>query len=131
MSELPQNLRRQKQRGYLMLIGAVVIPIGTVAAFAYFDADPISYLGALVPFTILAFFGYRTVSATREGRALGDERTEKLHGRVGVNAFWILLSVIVFDMGFSVFPPEHASTIYVWVGLLAYGAYFVYYRYVE
>jgi len=131
MTDVPQNIRRQTQMGYLMLASAVVILLGTAGVLWYTDAAPISYLGGFVPFAILTFFGYRAISAGRDRRALGDERTQQLHGRVGVNAFWILLSVIVFDMGFSVVPAEHASTIYVWVGLLAYGSYFVYYRYVE
>ncbi|ELZ11092.1 hypothetical protein C479_07283 [Halovivax asiaticus JCM 14624] len=131
MSDVPHNIKRQTQMGYLMLAGAVLILLGTAGALWYTDASPISYLGALVPFGILTFFGYRAISAGRDRRALGDERTEKLYGKVGLNAFWILLSVIVVDMGFSVLPSEHASTIYVWVGLFAYGSYFVYYRYVE
>lgn len=131
MSDLPSNIERQKRNGYLMLASTVVIAVGTVGVFWYYDFPPISYLGVLVPVGILGFFGYRAVSAGRERRALGDERTAELYGKVGLNSFWMLLSVIVVDMGFSIFPRDGASTIYVFFGLLCYGSYYGYYRYVE
>jgi len=131
MSEPPENIQRQKRNGYLMLVGAVFTFGVTVARVQYYELSPISYLGGLVPAGILVFFGYRAVSTGRERKALGDERTQQLYGRVGINSFWILMSVIVVDMTFSVFPEDSATVIYVWIGLACYGLYFFYYRYVK
>ncbi|RZV10478.1 hypothetical protein BDK88_1645 [Natrinema hispanicum] len=131
MSELPENIQRQKRNGYLMLVRAVFTLGVTVATVQYYELSPISYLGGLVPVGILVFFGYRAISAGREEKALGDERTQQLYGKVGINSFWFLMSVLIVDMAFSIFPEDSATSIYVWVGLACYGLYFVYYRYVE
>jgi len=114
-----------------MLVGAVFTFGVTAATVQYYSLSPIGYLGGLVPAGILVFFGYRAVSAGRERKALGDERTAKLYGKVGLNSFWILMSVLIVDMAFSIFPEDSATSIYVWIGLACYGLYFVYYRYVE
>jgi hypothetical protein len=131
MSELPNNIQRQERNGYLMLVGAVFTFGVTAATVQYYSLSPISYLGGLVPAGILVFIGYRAVSAARERKALGDERTVELYGKVGINSFWMLMSVLCIDMVFEVFPQNSASMIYVFCGLIFYGAYFVYYRYME
>lgn len=114
-----------------MLVGAVFTFGVSVATVQYYALSPISYLGGLVPAGILVFFGYRAVSAGHERKALGDERTQKLYGKVGINSFWILMSVIIVDTTFSIFPEDSAPSIYIWIGLICYGLYFVYYRYME
>ncbi|APX96212.1 hypothetical protein [Natronorubrum daqingense] len=131
MSELPTNIEQQKRNGYLMLAGAGLLIVGGAVVVGLSSLPPVSYLGVFVPVSILVFFGYRAVSAGRSQKALGDERTAKLHGKVGVNSFWMLLFVILADGQLTVVPPEGASTAYIFAGLFFYGAYFVYYRYIE
>jgi len=114
-----------------MLVGAVFTFGVTVATVQYYELSPISYLGGLVPVGILVFFGYRAISAGRERKALGDERTQQLYGKVGINSFWILMSVIMANDLFNFLPEGDASTAYIYVGLISFGLYFVYYRYVE
>ncbi|ELY54761.1 hypothetical protein [Natronolimnohabitans innermongolicus] len=131
MSELPTNIERQKRNGYVMIAGAAILLLGGAVVVGVSSLPPVSFFGLLVPASILVFFGYRAVSAGRDRKALGDERTAKLHGKVGVNAFWMLLFVILADGTFAIFPREGASTAYIFSGLFLYGAYLVYYRYLE
>lgn len=131
MSELPSNLKRQKRAGYVLLAGAVAILIGSIAVFQYYDVPPIGYLGPLVPVVILVAFGYRAVSASNDRKALGDERTVELYNRTGHNAFWWLISIILADDFFNIFPEEGAGFIYLIIGMMIYFIYVVYYRYIE
>lgn len=131
MTELPENIQRQKRNGYLMLAGAVFAFSVTAATVQYYSLSPIGYLGGLVPAGILVFFGYRAISAGRERKALGDERTQQLYGKVGINSFWILMSVIMANDTFNFISEGDASTAYIYVGLISFGLYFVYYRYME
>ncbi|MGQ3330438.1 hypothetical protein [Halorubrum sp. FL23] len=130
MSELPSNLKRQKRVGYGLLAGAVAILIGSIAVFQYYDFPPISYIGPLVPFVIVVFFGYRAVSASYNRKALGDERTAELLTKAGTNAFWWLIGMLLIDSTFTIFPDE-ANNLYIFVGLAVYALYYVYYRYIE
>lgn len=114
-----------------MLVSAAILFIGGGVAVSLSSLPLVSYLGVILPAGILVFFGYRAVSAGRERKALGDERTSELYGRVGINSFWMLMIVINMDMVFQVFPQDIDSVIYVFSGLIFYGAYFGYYRYIE
>lgn len=131
MSELPSNLRKQRQSGFVLLTGAAAILLGGFAVGQYYGIPPVAYLGLLVPIAILTFFGYRNLSATRSKKALHDERTVELHGKVGLNSFWWLMSIILFDNAFGIFPEDGAATLYIFAGLIVYGLYFGYYRYIE
>lgn len=131
MSELSSNIERQKQKGIVLVAGAVLIFGGGVLVFQYYDLPAVSYLGLLVPVGILGFFGYRAVSATRDRKALQDERTTELHGKVSLNSFWWLINIIFIDAVFEFFPEEGARILYVFIGLAIYGLYFGYYRYIE
>ncbi|WP_162989786.1 hypothetical protein [Natronorubrum halophilum] len=131
MSDVSANISRQKRIGYVLLASAVVAFVGSVAALQHYEFPVVSYLILLVPVNILAFLGYRAVSASRDRKALGDERTGNVYGRVGINSFWILMSIILVDVAFGIFPEEIAGIAYVFGGLLIYCLYFGYYTYLE
>ncbi|ELZ02199.1 hypothetical protein [Natrialba aegyptia] len=131
MSELPSNLKRQKLAGYVLLAGAVTILIGSIAVFQYYDLPPISYLGPLVPVGILVAFGYRAVSASNDQKALGDERTAELFGKVSINAFWWLMAIILINGSSNLVPRDSAEFLYLGSGLAIFAIYYVYYRYIE
>ncbi|WP_217629027.1 hypothetical protein, partial [Halopelagius longus] len=80
-----------------MLSGVVILGAGSIIASQLYDLPLISYLGILIPAVVLAVFGYRAVSASRDGKALGDERTAELFGRVGLNSFWVFMTLIGLD----------------------------------
>lgn len=131
MSELNSNIAQQKRSGYVLLTGAVATLIGGVLAFQYYDVPTVSYVGLLVPVVILGTFGVRAVSAGNSERAIGDERTQKLHGRVSINAFWWLVSILFIDSVFGVYPTEGTGLLYAATGLTVYVVYYGYYRYVQ
>ena len=131
MSELPENIQQQKLIGYVMLVGALFAFGVTAATVQYYSLSPISYLGGLVPAGILVFFGYRAVSASNNRKALGDERTTELFGKVSINAFWWLMAIILIDGTFNIFPGEGSNNLFIFSGLAIYGLYYVYYRYIE
>lgn len=131
MSDGPTEITRQRRVGYLLLGAAVAILIGSVIAFQYYGFPLVSYLGPFIPAGILVILGYRALAASRDRRTLQDERTVELHGKVGINAFLLLMSIIVVDMVIGMFPQDGNSTIYVFSGLFSYCLFFVYYKYVE
>lgn len=99
--------------------------------FSYYDAPPASYAGVLVPVVILLAFGIRSIGATRNEIALGDERTRDLLGRVSINAFWWLMAIILLNGFVDIVPREAAELLYLGSGLAVFGLYYVYYRYVR
>lgn len=131
MSELNSNLVQQKKAGYVLLAGAVATLIGGGLALQYYEAPTESYVGLLVPVVILGAFGIRTVAAGNSEKAIGDERTEKLHGKVSINAFWWLMAVLMIDSAFGIYPTEGTGLLYAVTGLAVYAIYYGYYRYVE
>ncbi|PGF15373.1 hypothetical protein CP556_04005 [Natrinema sp. CBA1119] len=131
MSESQLNFSRQRQKGYVLVAGAVLLFIGGAAVFRYYDFPPIGYFGLLLPVGILLFFGYRNISAGRNRTALQDERSVELHRKAGLDSFWILLSIVCLNLVTSVFPEEGQSQIYLTGGMLAYALTFGYYRYVN
>jgi len=114
-----------------MLSGVVLLVIGSILASQFYDLPLISYVGVLIPITILTVIGYRAVSTSQSGEALGDERTAKLFRRVGLNSFWILMTLIAIDGLVEIIPRENISTAYLLLGTAVYVLYFAYYRYVE
>lgn len=131
MSQANSNLTQQRRAGYLLLGGAVVTLLGGIAVFSYYDAPPASYAGVLVPVVILLAFGIRSIGATRNEIALGDERTRDLLGRVSINAFWWLMAIILLNGFVDIVPREAAELLYLGSGLAVFGLYYVYYRYVR
>ncbi|MGQ3413709.1 hypothetical protein ACT4ML_15800 [Natrinema sp. LN54] len=131
MSQANSNLAQQKRAGYLLLGGALVTLVGGIAVFFYYDAPPMSYAGILVPVVILSAFGFRSITATRNEKALGDERTRGLIGRVSINAFWWLMAIILINGFWNVVPRESAEFLYLGSGLGIFAIYYVYYRYVR
>lgn len=131
MSELNSTLVQQKRSGYVLLAGAVATLIGGGLALQYYEAPTESYVGLLVPVVILGAFGIRTVAAGNSEKAIGDERTEKLHGRVSINAFWWLMAILMIDSAFGIYPTESVRLLYAVTGLAVYALYYGYYRYVE
>lgn len=128
MSETADNIVRQKQKGYTLLAGAVIILVGGILVFRYYGLPPISYVGMLVPVGILAFLGYRAISAGQESVALQDERTVELYGQTGHNAFWWLISIILTNEVFNILPEEGADFLYIVIGMVIYSINLVYYR---
>lgn len=131
MSDVPSNIERQRRAGYALLAGAALLAIGSVVAMQYYGFPPVSYLGVLVPVSILSFFGYRAVTASNERVALQDERTKQLSERVGFNAFWFLISAITIDEVLNLSPDESAGSIYVATGVIFYLIFTLYYKYLE
>jgi hypothetical protein len=131
MSDVPPNIERQRRAGYALLAGAALVGIGSIVAMQYYGFPLVSYLGILVPVSILSFFGYRAVTASNERVALQDERTKQLYERVGFNAFWLLISAITIDEVFNLSPDELAGSIYVATGVILHLVFTLYYKYVE
>lgn len=131
MSELPANIERQKQYGYLMLASAAMILIAGIVAVWLSSLHIVGFLGFLIPVSLMVIFGYRALSAARNQKALADERTIELYGEVGLNSFWTLMAIIMFDDMLNIFPLEDARSAYILIGLSVYGLFFVYYRYIE
>lgn len=131
MSNSFSNIERQKRTGYVLVVGAAVILLGSIPVLLYYDGPPVFYLGMLVPASILVFFGYRRISAGREQQALQDERTVEIYRKAGSTSFWWLIAILFADDWFSFFPDEGIQILSVIFGMAIYFLHYVYYRYIE
>ncbi|RRJ28102.1 hypothetical protein [Halocatena pleomorpha] len=128
MSGNKSSISNQKRNGYIMLVGVVVVLIGSVLTIQYYNLPTLSYLGALIPASILLLFGYRTTSASLDGKALGDERTSELYSKAGLNAFWLLITIIIIDDMARILPRDISRSIYIISAVIIYALYMGYYR---
>jgi len=123
-----EQIRKQRQTGYLLfaIAGAVVLLLAALVLF--YDYPPVFVLGALLPGAILVFWGYRNVTAARNDTVVIDERTSEIYDKAGHSAFWILMTVIIVDRAVAFIPSEGTGLIYSLAGVASFAVFYAYYR---
>lgn len=121
--------QQQKQRatGYMFAILAIVI--GVVSIVAFVNEGLVSAIFPLILVAFLGFLSWRQLQpGTDESIPTADERTRQTVILAGNQALWILVIAMMVQLLFDFIPDNFVTSIYLLIGMAAFGVFWAYYR---
>lgn len=119
--------KERRRNGAFLMIGGVILLVGTVAAVIFTELAALTAIAAVVPATVLFYIGYKSFSAT-DSDLLYDQSTTILNREASTTAFWVLIGSIMIDDFFGVIPSERLHTSLIYIGFSTLLVSFLYHK---